>query len=630
MPSRDAEFSLNDFAPRGRADWRELVERALKGASFDHKLVSRTYDGLRIEPLSERAQNAAPLAGRAPGQRWQIMQRIDHPDPAMANAQILQDLENGASGLMIVSAGSVAAHGYGSAPSQDVLERVLEGVALDAGIAVELDLGPQAKDLPLALAALVRTRGNPPERLQIRFGFDPLGAAALSGGFPAPWAEIARSAAALASDLSTQGFRRGIMVADGRLVHAAGGSEAQELAYVLAVALAYLRALEAGGVAVDDGRRMLFFRLAADADQFLTVAKFRSLRKLWARIEQACGLRPEPAFVSAETAWRMMTRRDPWVNMLRTTMATFAAGIGGADAVSVLPFTAALGLPDAFARRMARNTQLILLEESSAAKVLDPAAGSGGIEALTESLCQAAWTLLQETEAAGGAAAALERGLIQSRVAETRSQRETAAARRKDALVGTSEFPHLQELAVAVIDAEPSAELPALPVLLRTAPLRPMRLAEPFERLRDASDRLLAVTGSRPKVFVAALGAPADYTARAGFAQNLFGAGGIETVTWTDLLPEGNAADMAALTAAFKVSGAPLGCLCSSDEVYAREAATVMEALRAAGARHLYVAGRPGDYPQSLAAAGGQTFIYVGCDVLATLEAAHDILGATA
>src|SRR5262249_32837404 len=164
------------------------------------------------------------------------------------------------------------------------------------------------------------------------------------------------------------------------------GSEAQELAFSLAVALAYLRALEAE-TPLADAARMIFFRLVADADQFLTVAKFRALRKLWARVQEACGLAPRPALVAAEAAWRTMTQRDPWVNMLRATMAVFAAGLGGADSITVLPFTAALGLPDRFARRMARNTQLILLEESNLAKVSDPAAGSGVIEDLTAKLC---------------------------------------------------------------------------------------------------------------------------------------------------------------------------------------------------------------------------------------------------
>src|SRR5262249_45822957 len=163
-----------------------------------------------------------------------------------------------------------------------------------------------------------------------------------------------------------------LLVADGRVVHGAGGTETQELAYVIAAAVTYLRTLEAHGIALDDARRMIFFRLAADADQFLTIAKFRALRMIWARVEESCGLTPEPTFIAAEIAWRMMTRNDPQVNILRTTIATFAAAVGGADAITVLPFTSALGLPDAFARRIARNTQLILIEEAGIGRVADP------------------------------------------------------------------------------------------------------------------------------------------------------------------------------------------------------------------------------------------------------------------
>src|SRR5262249_23123456 len=157
--------------------------------------------------------------------------------------------------------------------------------------------------------------------------------------------------------------------------------------------------------------------------EFLTVAKFRALRLLWARVEEACGLAPKPVFVAAETAWRMLTRHDPYVNMLRATIATFSAGLGGANAITLPPHTLALALPDAFARRVARNTQLILLEESNLAKVSDPAAGSGGLEALTRQLCAAAWSLFQEIEKAGGILAALQQGLIQDKVKATRRAR---------------------------------------------------------------------------------------------------------------------------------------------------------------------------------------------------------------
>jgi methylmalonyl-CoA mutase len=314
----------------------------------------------------------------------------------------------------------------------------------------------------------------------------------------------------------------------------------------------------------------------------------------------------------------MMTRRDVHVNMLRTTIAAFAAGLGGADAISVLPHTIALGLPDAFARRVARNTQLILLEESNLYRVADPAAGSGGIEDLTDKLCHAAWTLFQEIEKAGGAAEAVERGFIQDKVAATRALRQAAVAQRNEAMTGTSDYPNLAESPAHVLDVQP-VPVPPLPAAKTFAALTPMRLAEPFEALRDASDDLLKRTGTRPKIFLATLGSAADFTARATFAKNFFEAGGIEAVTGEKL------GDPAATATGFKSSGMILACLCSSDDIYAQQAIPAAQALAAAGAKHIYLAGRPRE-PKDLQRAGIGTFIYSGCDALATLGAAHDIL----
>ena len=446
-----------EFPQATEQQWRKLVDGVLKGAPFEKRLVSRTYDSLAISPLYARAANAEPIVGRAPGQPWAIVQRVDHPDAAAANALALHDLENGATGLALVFAGSVGAYGYGLDASEATINRVLADVYLDAGIALDLDLSPQTKDAGAQIAALVKRRGIDPAQTSIRFGFDPIGAAAIGGGSPLSWDALTPIFNAVISDLAAQGFRGPFAPADGRVIHNAGGSEAQELAYVLAVAVTYLRALETGGIALDAARGMIYFRLAADADEFLTIAKFRALRKLWARIEQACGLAPKPVLVAAETAWRMMTQRDPYVNMLRETIATVAAGFGGADAVTVLPFTQASGLPDRFARRVARNTQLLLLEESNLARVSDPAAGSGAIEALTSDLCHKAWSLFQEIEQAGGVWAALEAGLLQKQVAAVRAEREAAVARRKDALTGTSDFADLSEAPVAVLEVPPVA-----------------------------------------------------------------------------------------------------------------------------------------------------------------------------
>jgi methylmalonyl-CoA mutase len=313
--------------------------------------------------------------------------------------------------------------------------------------------------------------------------------------------------------------------------------------------------------------------------------------------------------------------------MLRATIAVFAAGVGGADAISTLPFTAPLGLPDRLARRVARNTQLILLEESNLAKVSDPAAGSGGIEDLTTQLCAAAWTQFQEIEAAGGAAAALEAGLIQTKVAATRAEREKAVARRKDAFTGTSEFPNIHEVAVHVDAVAPKVTpLPDPPPQegrdqTEFAALPRIRLAEPFEALRDASDAVLEKTGARPKVFLANLGKLSDFTARTLFAKNFFESGGIEAVS------NDGFASRDEMIAAFKASGARLACLCSSDKIYETEAAGAATALKSAGVRHICLAGRPGNLEGALKGAGVQDFVYVGCDAVATLRAAHDNLG---
>ncbi len=605
-----------DFAPATYDDWRKLVDGVLKGAPFE-KLVGKTYDGLKIEPIYPRARDAAPIAGRAAAAPWQIMQRVDHPDAVAANAQALHDLENGATGLTLVFAGANGAYGFGLEPTAEAIEKVLDGVFLDAGIAIELQIGPQSRTAAIHVAEYIKRKGFSPAACDIRFGLDPLGACAVWGSSPYTWSEIEPAITGGIKGLAAMDFKGPFAPADGRVIHDAGGSEVQELAFVLATAVAYLRAIEGAGIALEDAQGMIYARLAADADQFLTLAKFRALRLLWARIEQASGLTPKPLFIAADTAWRMLTQRDPYVNMLRATMATFSAGLGGANAIAVLPHTLARGLPDPFARRAARNTQLVLLEESNLDKVSDPAAGSGGIEALTRELCEAAWSLFQEIEQAGGAFAALEQNLIQRKVAATRAAREANIAKRKEVLTGASEFPNLHEADVAVLDAKPVV-LPSYGAAkFKFEPLPPMRLAAPFERLRDLSDQILKAQGARPKIFLANLGTPADFTARATFAKSFFETGGIEAVD-----SEGFT-DTAALAAAFKASGAALACVCSSDKVYPQQAAAAAKALQAAGAKHIYLAGRPGDQETALRAAGVNDFVFAGGNALATLEEAY-------
>ena len=608
-----------EFPPTTEADWRKLVEAALKGASFDKRLVSQTYDGLRVAPLYPRAVGAGTIAGR-PAAPWQVIQRVDHPEPKAANAEALHDLENGASGLALLFAGAPAARGFGVAiNSVDDLDRTLAGVMLDM-IPLRLETAPFAgRPVATMMTELVARRKLDPSALAIDFGLDPIGDMARTGQAILPWPELSQRAGATAKDLQTKGFSKArFMRADGRAVHDAGGSEAEELAFVLATGVAYLRVLEASGFALDEARRRLAFLVATGPDQFVTIAKHRALRKLWARVEQASGLTPQPAFISAETAWRMMTRHDPYVNMLRATIAVTAAGVGGIDAICALPFTLAIGLPDRLARRVARNMQLILLQESNLFRVADPAAGSGGIEALTTELARAAWTMFQEIEAAGGAAAAVEQGLIQKKVAETRAARQANLARRKDALTGTSDYPNLAELPVKVLDVPP-VSVPPLSAAITFEALPSIRMAEPFETLRDASDRFLKKTGARPKVFLANLGELSEFTAPATFAKNFYEAGGIEA------LSNDGFKDQAVMIAAFKASGAKLACLCSSDKVYEAGATDAAQALTAAGAT-VHLAGRPGENEAQWRQAGVKSFVFMGCDVVSTLQAAHDIL----
>ncbi len=608
-----SDLSLaSEFPSATRDQWLKLVESVLKGAPFEKKLVSKTYDGISIQPLYERAKDATRVSGRPDGAPWAVIQRLDLRDPKEANKQALRDLENGATGLKLVFPSAIGNYGFALPATKEALAQALDRVWLDAA-EIELDIGVRSKDMPAWLAEITKERGIDPAKTSFRFGYDPLGMIAHHGGAPMPWSEIAPIFGAMISSLKDQGFRGGAACADGRVIHASGGSEAQELAFVISCGVAYLRALEACGFSLADARDALFFRLAADADQFLTIAKFRSLRKLWARIEEASSLKPKPIFVSAETAWRMMTKRDPNVNMLRMTMAAAAAGFGGANAITVLPHTAALGLPDGFARRVARNTQTVLLEESNLFRVGDPAAGSGGIEALTDELCQTAWKLFQEIEAAGGIAEALQSGFLQKKVAETRAARIRNISLRKEPLTGTSEFPNVNEPKEPVLDekpeydqASPSDQSFALPR---------MRLSEPFEALRDAADAMR----QPPKIFLANLGKAADFTARTTFARNFFEAGGVAAISSEGLSSPEEAAR------AFKSSGAKLACVCSSDEIYAEKAEAVAKALKSAGAS-VWLAGRPGEREAAYQAAGIAGFAYAGCDVIAALKEAHKAL----
>lgn len=618
------------FEPEGHRRWLDQVESLLKGDEFERRLVSRSYDGLRIAPLYPPGRGASQ-PWRASHGRWRVAQRVDHPIIAEARGLALKDLEGGADALTVVASTSASARGFGlPLRTADDLGDALSGVLLD-GVEVRLDGGTNGMELAGFLVALAEGRGHPPGEMAFDFGIDPLGDALVSGWLSHGSTDLPD----LISNFRRRGFSKRILLCNGRPHHEAGCSEAQELAGVLATGLAYLRQLEASGHGLPVAREALSFLLVADADQFLTTAKFRALRRLWTRIEDLCGLDRQPIHLHAETSWRMKTRRDPWVNMLRETVAVMSAGVGGADTVTALPFTSALGLPDAFARRVARNAQLILLDEAHLWRVSDPAAGSGGIEALTEALCEEAWRLVSDIEGGGGLPDSIAAGTWQRLVEGTRRARERAAATLLAPITGTSSFPDLSERPVAVLRPSPGVRAGPLGTrepgdARRIEPMPARRTSEDFEHLRDRADAMLSGSGARPAVFIACLGSRADFSTRAAFAKNLFEAGGITASVRT-------IADAAEVAQAFLASGADATCLCSSDALYrapAEDAAgpgeTALEeasrALERVGCERTYVAGDPAALAAAARSAGIVDVVGAGCDAVDILNEFFGIL----
>ncbi|EGX57332.1 methylmalonyl-CoA mutase, beta subunit [Streptomyces zinciresistens K42] len=585
-----------EFPDATHEQWQHLVAGVLRksgkdvsGEAAEEALSTALEDGMRSRPLYT-ARDAAPDAGlpgfapfvrgaRAEGSTaggWDVRQR----HAALADGQVLADLENGVTSLWLVL-------GEGGIPVSS-LPAVLAGVHLDLAPVV-LDAGDEVEAAARELLRLYEERGVAGDAVRGGLGADPLGHEARTGtpGAFGPVAALARRCAT-----EYPGLRA--LTVDALPHHEAGGSAAQELGASLATGVAYLRELTGAGLSVEQACAQLEFRYAATADQFLTIAKLRAARRLWARVTEVCGA-PAAQLQHAVTSPVMMTRRDPWVNMLRTTIATLAAGVGGAASVTVLPFDHALGLPDAFARRIARNTSTVLVEESHLARVIDPAGGSWYVERLTDELAHAGWEFFQRIEQAGGQGAALRSGRLAADLAETWQARTGRLARRREPVTGVSEFPNLAE--------QPVRRAPAPEP--RSGGLPRVRRDEAYEALRARSDAHLAATGARPRIYLAALGPAAAHTARLTFASNLFQAGGIEPVT------EGS----------FGESGAGEACLCSSDAVYEERAASEAARLKAEGASHVFLAGRPGDRP------GVDGHVYAGCDAVAVLGAALDRMG---
>jgi methylmalonyl-CoA mutase len=484
---------------------------------------------------------------------WDIRALVDDPDARLANEGALADLAGGATSVWV------------HADADTDLRTVLDGVLLDlAPVVLDAPAAPLAA--ARALLALVAERDVRPHPAT-NLGVDPIGAVHRGVADESGWQDDLVAVARLAQELGVLG-----VVVDATAAHDLGASDAQELGYGIAVGAAYLRVLVDAGLSVVEAARLVEFRFAATDEQFPTIAKLRAARRLWARVLELSGV---PAGSLGDSAMRlhavtsrpMLSKYDPYENMLRGTVAGFAAGVGGADAVTVLPFDSANGRPEEFGRRIARNVSHLLIDESHVAKVADPAGGAYAVERLTDDLAVAGWAELGEIETSGF-------DTFRGRVAAIVERREAEVATRKRPLTGLSEFPNLAE---TLPERAPHPASDAV-----------RRYGASFEELRDDP--------AAQHVFLATLGTVAQHTARATFASNLLAAGGI-------------AVDVAGATTSAhdlvsRYAGQPVVCLAGSDAAYEQWGAEAAAALRDAGARHVIIAGRPTDYADESAALG--------------------------
>lgn len=640
QPQRDEEtLALASVFPAASTDqWRDQLTKVLErsgrkinNAALPEESIQTVIDGgivldVLYVPDSTDGQTEQPLPGFDPFTRgattlgavangWDVRQLHSDPDPKRTNKMILDDLENGVSSIwLLVGDQGIAVHD---------LAQVLDGVELDL-IDIVIQAADSAaqpetiiRDATAEIAKVALTTGTDLDQIALHAGLDPLSAVAGTGAA----ADLSTLAATTAT-INEQFPKATSITVDSTTYFNAGSTSIQELAFSIATGITYLRTLVESGLTIDEALRQIEFRYAIDDDQFTGIAKLRAARNLWGQIVQHCGASTQSHEQTqhAVTAKTMFTKYDPWVNMLRGTIACFAAATGGASAITVLPFDTRAGLPDSFARRVARNTQSVLHDESNIGRVVDPAGGSTYVEELTTKLAAAAWELFQQLEANGGMAAAIESGFVTEQIDQARLNREVLIATRKEPITGVSEFPNLNE---TLLDRETEpASINQETTNSATAPTNTLRShfrAEAFEEFRDKSNRILTESGSRPKVFMATLGPIAAHTARENFATNLLTAGGVETVKGPI------DTDVAATAQAFKLIDTPVACLAASDQLYSAAGDELIQALRNAGATTILLAGKTHRIPELHEPVDIELFL--GCDAIEILENIYAKLG---
>lgn len=691
-----AESVLNladEFSPVSKQQWIDKATADLKGKPLE-RLTSKLYEGCTIQPLylAEDAPPAdwsgvpgvAPLVrnGQAMGQSgdgWDIRQALTHPCVRTAASQALEDLNGGCSSLSLRLHHEARAAGADPQQPSDqgiLLQRLPDFETLLAGIRcdwirIRLDAGASALPAAAALVAYYQQQGLNLAEVQAELNIDPLSTLMEHGALPGSAAQAMADAAAVAAWCAQQAPQVQALTASGRAVHEAGGTAVQEMAVALASAVAYLRAAEQAGLSPAQAQSQVVLELAVGCDQFTEIAKLRAMRALWSRVLTASGVAADGQVLrlSAAMGERSLSAVDPWVNMLRGTVSGFAAAVGGADSMTIAPYDQRFGPADTLARRIARNTQVILNEESHLAQVIDPGGGSWYLESLTKDLVDQAWQAFVAIEKAGGLLAVLESGSLLDEIGAVVAQRQANISKRKDPLTGVSEFANVSErlpqrppLAIDALAAEAIqartivSQEPAVGAALAACtqapadqrwpaaiaavaagapfgavvsalsdgqqatvqPLPAMHLADAFEALRRASTRHQQAAGQLPRVFLATIGPVAKHTLRAGFARNFFAAGGIEAV---DPSPAAGYADGAARLSALAESGCSLVCICGSDADYLEHLPALVGELKQAGAKTVVLAGKP---PAEEAAAWQQAgldhAIFMGCPVVSLLR----------
>ncbi|WP_203567690.1 methylmalonyl-CoA mutase small subunit [Aestuariimicrobium ganziense] len=591
---------------RGRPDDKHLdAEAGLK------RLRSTSVDGLVQEPIYTR-DDAVELGypGVAPFTRgttlrsgqmdaWDVRALHEDPDAATTRQYVLDDLERGATSVWLrVDPDAIQA---------DDVKTALADVLLDLA---KVDVSSRTDQAAAAEAVLAVYEGSDKDHsdLSLNLGLDPIGLAALQGTTPdlsglADWvrriADYKKSRA---------------IVVDATTWNNAGAGDVHEVAFALATAVEYVRALVEQGLSADEAFDTINFRVSAGVDQFATIARMRALRRVWNRVGEVFEVSADKrgARQHAVSSWRELTRDDAYVNMLRGTIQCFGAAVGGAEAVTVLPFDTCQGLPTPFSRRVARNTQVVLAEESNIGRVNDPAGGSWFVESLTEQMATRAWQAFQSVEAAGGMAAAVGNGHVTDILSGLVAERAKRLATRSQPLTGVSMFPNPTEIPVEV---KPRPEAP------ERGGVEWHRDAEVFEALRDRTTAA-AASGNTPAVFLACLGTRRDFGAREGFTKPLLHIAGLATPS-----SEGGTPDE--IAAQFREAGTKVAVLCSSAKVYPEQAVPVAKALKEAGATRVLLAGNIKELGESGAEAEGviDGTVAMGMDVVDLLTTTLDELG---